>query len=228
MRNKIGFLSLAIVFTFAFSNSNAQDKSDVKKSAVNKSDIRNDVREKLMLGVKVGLNYSNVYDAQGEAFRADPKLGFVTGAFLCIPIGKFLGFQPEILFSQKGFIATGSILGSTYSLTRTTNYIDVPLLFALKPSRFISILAGPQYSYLLSQKDVFAIGSTTAEQETEFTNDNIRKNTLCFTGGADITLRHIVISARAGWDVQNNNGNGTSSTPRYKNVWYQLTFGFRM
>jgi hypothetical protein len=79
----------------------------------------------------------------------------------------------------------------------------------------------------MKQKDVFANAFTTIEQETEFQNDNVRKNTLCFTGGADINLNHFVIGARVGWDLMNNNGNGTTTTPRYKNVWYQATVGFR-
>lgn len=186
-----------------------------------------DLREKLLVGLKLGLNYSNVYDAQGESFDADAKIGLAGGAFFSVPIGKFIGIQPEVLFSQKGFQATGSILGGNYSFTRTTSYIDVPILFAIKPTSTITLLAGPQYSYLLKQKDVFANGVTTIEQEQEFENDNIRKNILSFAIGGDINLNHLVLGARAAWDVQNNNGNGTSTTPRYKNVWYQATIGYR-
>lgn len=146
---------------------------------------------------------------------------------MSIPIGMYMGVQPEILFSQKGFQATGNILGSPYEFTRTTNYIDIPLLFAIKPSRNLTILAGPQYSYLLKQKDVFANGVTTIEQEQEFANDDIRKNTLCFLGGIDVNLDNLVVGARIGWDILNNNGDGSSTTPRYKNIWYQATIGYR-
>ena len=186
-----------------------------------------DLREKLSFGLKLGANYSNVYDSQGEEFQADPKLGFVGGAFLAIPIGKYLGVQPEVLLSQKGFEATGRLLGTTYKFTRTTTYIDVPILFAFKPSEFFTLLAGPQYSYLMNQKDVFSNTSTSYLQETEFKNENLRKNTLCFLGGADLTLKHLVIGGRVGWDLQKNNGDGTSAIPRYKNVWYQATVGYR-
>ncbi|MBC7862452.1 MAG: PorT family protein, partial [Bacteroidia bacterium] len=148
-----------------------------------------DFRRKLMFGVKAGLNYSNVYDTKGESFQADPKAGFATGAFLSIPIGTYLGIQPEILLSQKGFRATGRILGSTYSFTRTTTYMDVPLFFLLKPSEFITIMAGPQFSYLIKQRDVFTNGSTSIAQENEFANDNPRKNIMGLAGGLDINLK---------------------------------------
>lgn len=187
-----------------------------------------DFREKLSFGAKIGANLSNVYDSEGEEFDADAKVGFAGGAFVSIPFGKYIGFQPELLISQKGFTASGVLFNSTYRFTRTTTYLDVPLLFALKPTEFITLLAGPQYSYLVQQKDVFGSSSSTIEQETAFENDNIRKNTLCFTGGVDFTLKSMVVGLRAGWDIQNNNGNGTNTIPRYKNMWYQATIGYRL
>jgi hypothetical protein len=178
-------------------------------------------------GLKLGTNYSNVYDSEGEDFEANSKFGLAAGAFMSIPLGTFFGIQPEIMFSQKGFKGTGTMFGSPYEVTRTTNYIDVPLLFAVKPVSAITLVAGPQFSFLLKEKNVFTNSNAVFEQERAFDNDNIRKNTLCFTGGVDINLEHTVIGLRTGWDLSNNNGNGTSSTPRYKNVWGQLTLGYR-
>lgn len=186
-----------------------------------------DLRNKMMFGLKAGLNYSNVYDSKGQDFQADPKAGLAAGVFLAVPLGKFFGLQPEAMFSQKGFKGKGVVLGDTYVLTRTSNYFDFPLFFALKASEFVTFLAGPQFSYLVKQTDAFANTTTTIAQETEFQNENIRKNTLCFTAGVDLTMKHLVVNARAGWDVLENRGDGTSTTPRYKNVWYQATLGYR-
>jgi hypothetical protein len=182
-----------------------------------------DYRKKLLLGIKAGGNYSNVYDEESQNFNADSKYGLAAGAFLSIPIGRYLGVQPEVLFSQKGFHASGN----NYSFTRTTNYLDVPVLVAFKPAEFLTILGGPQYSYLMKQHDRFDSPLVNIEQQHEFENDNIRKNILCFVGGVDFNFRRFVFGARAGWDVQHNNGDGTSSDPRYKNVWYQGTIGLR-
>src|ERR1700758_3149989 len=115
-----------------------------------------DQRTQLMFGAKAGANISNVYNASGENFVADPKMGFAGGAFLSVPIGKYLGFQPELLYSQKGYKSTGTLFGSTYSDTRTTSFLDIPLQLQFKPIRFITFLGGVQYSYLLHQKDVYA------------------------------------------------------------------------
>jgi len=180
-------------------------------------------RDKLYFGLKAGGNYANVYDEQGDQFTANGKLGFVGGGFLAIPIGKFLGIQPEILYSQKGYQGTSVIAGTSYKYSRTSNFIDIPILIALKPAEGFTILGGPQYSYLIKQVDKFDKTSV----EANFSNNNIRKNILCLVLGFDINLEKIVIGARAGWDMQDNNGDGTSSIPRYKNVWYQATLGVR-
>lgn len=185
-------------------------------------------RNKFQFGIKAGGNYSNIYDTQGNEFNADNKFGFAGGLFIAIPIGKFLGIQPEILYSQKGYKQTGSFLGSTYDLTRTTDYIDIPLFISIKPANFMTIQVGPQFSFLMKQKDVFKNTLATVEQQNEFKNDNIRKNTLCAVGGIDFNFKRIIIGTRAGWDVQNNNGDGTSTNPRYKNAWVQATLGFRL
>lgn len=196
-------------------------------TAINAQDSGADKENSLRIGLKAGLNYSNVYDERGDDFVADGKFGLAGGAFLSIPIGDFLGIQPEFLFSQKGFVATGSVIGLNYELKRTSTFIDVPLFFALRPVPFVTILAGPQFSYLINQKDEFTSSVTSFEVEEEFDNDNIRKNIMCFVGGIDINVEHFVVGARAGFDFQDNAGDGTSSTPRYKNVWLQGTVGFR-
>ncbi|TND01987.1 MAG: hypothetical protein FD123_4138 [Bacteroidetes bacterium] len=192
------------------------------------SDTDTDARGNFAFGIKAGLNYSNVWDEQGQDFRADAKAGFAGGVFFGIPIGKFLGVQPEILVSQKGFKASGTLFGSAYSFTKTTTFLDIPLQFQVKPAQFLTIVAGPQYSYLLHEKNVYVYGSNSIAQEQEFENENIRKNVLGFVAGFDIIISHVVVSGRAGWDFQANNGDGTSFTPRYKNQWLQATVGFKI
>ena len=61
-----------------------------------------DFRKKFQIGIKLGSNYSNIYDTKGDKFDAENKFGLAGGLFIAIPIGKAFGIQPEILFSQKG------------------------------------------------------------------------------------------------------------------------------
>ena len=187
-----------------------------------------DNRNAVSFGIKAGTNYSNVYDEQGNDFVADSKFGFAAGAFVAIPLGKFIGIQPEVLYSQKGFKSSGTYLGSTYSMTRTTEFIDVPLLLAVKPIAQLTLLFGPQFSYLMKQKDEFTGGTISSTQQQDFNNNDITKNIMGLTGGADINLNdNLVLGLRAGWDIKTNEGDGNSSTPRYKNMWYQATVGYK-
>lgn len=98
----------------------------------------------------------------------------------------------------------------------------------MNPIQYLSILAGPQFSYLLKEKNVYTFGSNSAEQEQQFNNEDPRNNILGFVVGLDLNVDMLVISARAAWDFQTNNKNSVSTTPRYKNQLLQLTVGFRI
>ncbi len=187
-----------------------------------------DKRESVTGGIRAGINYSNVWDEEGQDFVADSKVGFAGGAFVGIPLGKYLGVQPELLLSQKGFSASGTILGSPYSYTKTTTYLDIPLQLQFKPFPFMTLLGGPQFSFLLRENNKYTFNGDSQAQEQEFDNDNIRKNVLGVVGGVDLNISQFVLSGRVCWDFQNNKGDGTSTTPRYRNQWVQLTVGFRI
>lgn len=187
-----------------------------------------DRRENLELGIKAGVNLSNIWDDASSDFQYDSKVGGVFGAFIGIPMGKMLGIQPEVLISQKGFQGSGTLLSVPYSFSRTTTFLDIPLQLQLKPTEFFTVLVGPQYSYLIKQKDNYTFGSNSTDQEQEFKNENIRKNILGAVLGADFIYENIVISARVSWDLQTNKGDGTSTTPRYKNQLAQLTVGIKL
>lgn len=185
-------------------------------------------REKLHFGAKAGLNISSIQDTKGEDLNADPIAGFVGGGFISIPIGKYLGIQPEVLFAQKGYSATSYDEGGSFSYTRRTGHVEIPILLQIKPISFISLVIGPQLSYMTFREETFQSSTTTMIQKEEIENDNIRKNTLGAVTGVDFyILRRLIVSGRVGWDLQDNNGDGTASFPRYRNIWMQGTLGLR-
>lgn len=208
--------TVTIIFAIlASANGLAQESS--KSIADSRSDFK--------FGVKAGVNLSNVYDEEGNDFVAENKVGFVGGAFVSIPLGKYIGFQPEVMYSEKGYKATGSNILGSYDYTRTTTYLDIPLQLQLKPIENLTILAGPQYSYLLKTKNDFN-GNTSTTQEDDINSDNYKKNIFGFVVGADVNLSDFIISARAGWDISKSDSDGDSTKPRYKNQVLQLTLGY--
>lgn len=187
----------------------------------------NDLRSNFGIGIKAGTNYANVWNTEGEQFDADGKFGAAAGVYLTIPLGKLLAIQPEVMFSQKGYQASGEFLGVNYKSVRTANWLDVPMLLSIRPASFLSVVAGPQFSFLLSQNDKFTAGDFTESQQENFENNDWRKFMLGLHAGVDINIKNFTISPRAMVDFLDNRGEGTATDPEYKNFAIQLTLGYR-
>ncbi len=103
------------------------------------------------LGVKVGVNLATL-NGQGES--PGRRTGIIGGAHLTIslPNNSMFYFQPELLYSQKGF--SESVEGN--SATLALDYIDLPVLVGVKFDNGGSvtprIFAGPQASFKMSCK----------------------------------------------------------------------------
>lgn len=188
-----------------------------------------DKRGSTYYGLKFGVNYSSIYDAKGEPFNVDPKLGLAFGGFVAFPISKLFGLQSEMLLSEKGYKATGIILGNTYAYTHTSTYLDMPLFLTVKPSNSLTLLAGGRYSYILDVTDRFDPTKYSVLQKELLQKDNTTGGSLSVGTGIDLNIKRFVLSGRANWDLTNNRLDVLgSTTPFYKNVWYQLTVGFRV
>ena len=187
-----------------------------------------DSRKTLHVGAKLGINYSDIYDKQGDFNLSNPRLGFTTAIFMAIPIGTYIGIQPEIQFSQKGFNAHGRDGEERNNFSRTSNYLDLPVLFALKPTQSLTFLIGPQISILLSQRDVYESTMADIQLRQEIESRRSGKNTIGLNAGLDFNLSNLVFGTRVGWDLLNNNGDDSSSILQYKNIWYQITVGLRL
>ena len=162
-----------------------------------------------------------------NSFSSGSKLGLNAGAFLEIPVTAGFSIQPELQFSQKGYKNTGSFLGSPYEYKQTTNFIEVPLLAKLNPSKNFGILIGPQFSFLVSTQTKFTVNNSSFENQVKQDNTNLRKNILGGIVGIEASSGPVVFDLRYNLDFQNNNGDGTTSTPKYKNQVIALSVGFR-
>jgi opacity protein-like surface antigen len=194
---------------------------------VGKVNYNRDVRDRFQFGFKAGVNYSNIYDVTSENFAADYKFGLAGGIYMSIPIGKYLGVQPELLYSEKGYEVSGSIEGSTFNNTHKAKYLDIPIYLQLKPNEVLTVLFGPQFSFLLDKTNDFSDSFLSDDQEQEFDNIDINKFTFGLSGGLDFNIGHVVLGGRIGWDLTQNNGEGTTISPQYRNLWYQATLGLR-
>lgn len=178
------------------------------------------------IGFKGGLSIATIVKTGDNNFSSTPLYGFNGGGLLLLPLGKVIAIQPEVLFSQKGYRANGSGLTGDFDYRQSLNFLDIPLLLRINPSKDLGIVIGPQYSYLLATHTTFKSGSASYEQTVNYENNNITKNIFGGVIGLDINLNNnIFIYGRYTIDLRHNNGDGSSSTPAYKNQVFQMGLG---
>jgi hypothetical protein len=141
------------------------------------SSAYDDNRDKLQIGIKGGVNYSNLYNVQGQDFVATAIWGPAIGGYLSVPIGTYLGVQPEVLYSDKGYSAKAMSMDGPYSYIDRMSFLDIPIMLQFKPLPNVYLLGGLEYSYLLTKTYTQSLPTTTITQEN-FNNDNLRRNIL--------------------------------------------------
>lgn len=91
-------------------------------------------------GLKSGLNFSNVKGNVND----DTKTGVYLGVFSIIKITDKFNFQPEIAYSEQGYI-----LGENPKNKYHINYVNIPLMFDFKDFENFHLEFGPQIGILL-------------------------------------------------------------------------------
>ena len=177
-------------------------------------------------GLRAGINLANMVEEGGD-FDHELKAGAAVGAFMEIPVVKFLSIQPELWYSQKGYKTSGNVFGNGYSYKANLNYLDVPLMLKLKPTQEFGIVAGPQFSWLVSSGYKFETGNGSFEQSFDEDNSNLRNNLLGGVIGLEYSAGHFVAGARYSLDFQENDEDGNTNTPRFKNQVIGFSLGYR-
>jgi hypothetical protein len=91
----------------------------------------------LGLGIKGGANFANqaIKDVSTKSITS-----FHVGAYLNLNFSEHIGITPEVLFSAIGT--------KVEDVTVNTSYVAIPVMLRIKPVSFISLEAGPQFSFL--------------------------------------------------------------------------------
>jgi hypothetical protein len=150
----------------------------------------------LELGFRAGLNMSEATDLRatnGDLIKAAQLNGINAGIFANIQLGSIMALQPEITFSQKGFIASWD--GSDSSSTLNTSYLDMPVMvevgFAVGKKIRVFANAGPNVSYLIKAEEEFynALNNETITTEYNFEVESLERLDLGVNFGGGISLR---------------------------------------
>jgi hypothetical protein len=175
------------------------------------------------LGVKGG---ANIFKIDGRSFDDQFKFAYSVGAFAELNFTKHIGLQPELLWSQTNF-RTGTnfgqiIPGGFENVKGSLNYLSIPILLNLSPSKIVTFQLGPQFGLLLNQPDV--VDNTTGANVKQAFN----KGDVSILGGVQLNLGGLKIGGRYQIGLNNLNANNSTSPDNWKNQGFQLYVGFRI
>lgn len=167
------------------------------------------------IGPKLGANIGKI---EGSGFNEQFKLGYHLGVFAEIPLGKKFGIQPEILWNQinsdtaSGFRSIYSNLDENVRNPQL-NYLSIPLLLSYKPSKFLSLQAGPQYGILLNRNRTFIDNGREAFKSGDFS----------LLLGAQLNILSVRVYGR--YMIGLNNINDLPNQDQWKTTGFQLGVG---
>jgi hypothetical protein len=176
-------------------------------------------------GIKGGLDLSNITKTNDPNFTTSLKVGFNAGVLLDIHLIGPLSFEPELLYAQKGYSAV-----TRYGeFNQRTNFIDAPLLAKIKLAPAFSVVIGPQVSFLLSTTNTYDNGfSTIVQQQYENDSNKFKKSLIDGVVGFSFALsKNVDLDLRYTLDLQQDNQDGTSQTPAYRNQVFQAGIAFK-
>ena len=151
-------------------------------------------------GLKAGLNVSSIKVSDGNDF--DSKAGLYVGGLAHIHITKHFALQPELVYSMQG--------GESGNLTRSLNYINVPVLAQYMTGDGFRLQTGPQLGFMVSGKD--KVGNIEVK-----INDQLNTTDLSWAFGASyISKMGLGVDARYNLGITNMNENEAGAEARYR------------
>jgi len=183
--------------------------------------------DQMRFGIKAGANLMKMgkLTFNNQAYSTDYKVGFQAGIYADLPMGGNFAFMPEVTFTQKGGKLKETVSGNTGEFEGKVNYLDIPVLIGYKATPELTVFAGPQVSFLLSQKSTFkANGQSLGDPITS--TENFSKS---LAGGAfglaySITP-NININGRYSMDFQKALKDDANQD-KIKNSGFALSLGY--
>jgi len=120
------------------------------------------VSAQIKFGPRIGVNAATL---AGVNNNAGFKLGLHAGGYVKLGLGGSVAFQPELLYSVKGFSNINN--NGTNSDNLALNYLDIPLLLNIGGSKGMHFLIGAQPSFLLSAKDKYKSGGNKTKTDVK-------------------------------------------------------------
>jgi hypothetical protein len=183
----------------------------------------------ISFGIKGGVNFSNIVKTGDGNFRTGYLTGYSAGVFINIPIVSRLSFEPELLYSTKGFKTAEDGLFMDRTFSQTTSWIELPLLAKIWITPTFNLVLGPQVSFLTKTTNKYE-GTFAEIERTYYEEDSnsLRNSLVGGTIGVGIDITdNLSIGGRYAIDLQKNNENGSSEIPEFRNQVWSVGLGLR-
>lgn len=147
----------------------------------------------LSLGIRGGLNFANLNNVDGSEART----GFMAGAYFNfkVPMSP-VSIQPEILYTQKGYEASGTVLGQQVNATTKLDYIEVPVLakFSFAPGPVTPHVYFGPYLALNISAEVEAEGG--GQSGTQDIKDSVKDTDFGVVVGGEVDISKFNVGVR--------------------------------
>lgn len=178
------------------------------------------------VGVKGGLNLADI-----PQFRADIeqegavdlryRYGVLAGGFVTVGLGDRVAFQPEALYTQKGFHGRDPS-GPDETFDVQVDYLDVPLLLRFHSSAKSGIygVAGPSINFNTSAKFV-------EQGDEEDVKDDVKDVEVGLVLGVGVQLSRFLIEGRYAQGLTNIAEDLPADVDSYRNRSFAVMVGVR-
>lgn len=211
MQSKLKFfISFLLVFVLA---------------SVTRVALAQDSDNSLRVGIKGGLNVSNLYieDVDDENARYGFHLGLYTQLFE----SDAFAIQPELLYSTKGNRTTYDVLGFQGDVKFNLNYLDIPVLAVFKLGDAAEIHLGPYFGYLISASSDI---DGDVDDFEELDRDDYKAWDYGLSGGVGFNAGPVQIGARYNYGLQkiadSDNANTALGDAKNSNAQLYVSFNF--
>lgn len=170
--------------------------------------------QRFKFGIKAG---ADIKKLSGKTFKDQFSYGYHAGVFTEIGLSSRFGIQPEVYFSQVN-IDSSSQFSDIYNFKKISKiqlkYVNIPVLLSFKPSKYVSLQAGPQFGILVDN-------ANTVLQNGK---DAFKKGDFSLLAGLQINISRIRLYGR--YCIGLNNLNDIDNQDKWKSQTIHAGLGF--
>lgn len=163
-------------------------------SVINAQTTTKTTTSETKIGVKGGLNMSNLYTNEVE--DENVLTGFNVGLFIEMPLTSTISLQPEFLYTTKGSEQKYNNAITQGTAKFRLNYIEVPLMVKAKLTNNFNLQFGPYAAYLIDSKVTNENNNGTFNFESNINEDDLNRLDFGLAAGFGIDFSGFGIGAR--------------------------------